>query len=601
MTPVLRLIIAYGLLSYAASSFAAYSKVSNTDNSLPASIALGSSADDWACTYDSNAQLIWEVKTTDGGLRDIKWTYSWFNADPALNGGVAGLANGGNCLDGKSCDTAKYVSQVNAQGLCGASDWRLPTLGELNAITNADYPSFFIVDQYAENTAIDYWSATVSVSDPSKAWMAGLAYLYNLEASKNDPHAIRLVKNAPPGFTAIDFNLSEYSFAGTWPVDTPGNIAIATDGTLFVVNGKNQQIVHFKNDGSLINAIGSLGSGNGQFTAIGAIAFAPNGLLFAVDQGYRIQMFKQDGTFVASFGSQGSGNGQFLDLVGMAIAPDGTLYTVDQPLGSVMDLPNLVNVNRVQHLNADGSYINGKTFGPISYIQSSSQYGGSSNTFGQISVAIDGSLYILNRQTVKMTAFTFWRVIDHYQADGTFIDAQTVCCATMTTPFYGDVGFTIAPDYSLFTVGDTGVRHYKNGGMPPNSIGSVGQFKTPTAVAVSSDGTLYIADTGNNRVQKFVPNAPQYAYDASTGVALFENITVGNEHYWVKLQNQGNYQFKVVNAYPITPAFDNKSSVYDAATGLVTLPKVVADSVSYQVVLERLGNGWFGLTSAIPL
>ncbi|NOT83672.1 MAG: hypothetical protein HOP02_02590, partial [Methylococcaceae bacterium] len=57
----------YILLSYASTSFAEYSKVSNTGNAIPASTALGTNADDWACTYDSSTQLIWEIKTTDGG------------------------------------------------------------------------------------------------------------------------------------------------------------------------------------------------------------------------------------------------------------------------------------------------------------------------------------------------------------------------------------------------------------------------------------------------------------------------------------------------------------------------------------------------------
>jgi hypothetical protein len=83
------------------------------------------------------------------------------------------------------------------------------------------------------------------------------------------------------------------------------------------------------------------------------------------------------------------------------------------------------------------------------------------------------------------------------------------------------------------------------------------------------------------------------------GEAIFENITVGNAHYWVKLQNQGNLQFKVVKAYAIKPVIDNKSAVFDTNTGLLTLPKIAANGIYYNVVLQQLSNGLFSLKSAI--
>lgn len=95
--------------------------------------------------------------------------------------------------------------------------------------------------------------------------------------------------------------------------------------------------------------------------------------------------------------------------------------------------------------------------------------------------------------------------------------------------------------------------------------------------------------------------APQYTYDAGTGRVIFENITVGNEHYWVQLQDQGGYQFKVLDGHAIKPIVENNASVYDPATGLVTLPKVTAAGVGYQVVMQRLDNGLFAVKSSVPL
>ena len=41
-----------------------------------------------------------------------------------------------NCYDAARCDTAKFVADVNAAGLCGAGDWRLPTREELRSIVD---------------------------------------------------------------------------------------------------------------------------------------------------------------------------------------------------------------------------------------------------------------------------------------------------------------------------------------------------------------------------------------------------------------------------------------------------------------------------------
>lgn len=50
----------------------------------------------WNCVRDNVTGLIWEVKTDDGALRDKDNTYTWYNIDPATNGGVAGTAGGGS-------------------------------------------------------------------------------------------------------------------------------------------------------------------------------------------------------------------------------------------------------------------------------------------------------------------------------------------------------------------------------------------------------------------------------------------------------------------------------------------------------------------------
>lgn len=119
-----------------------FTKISNAGNPLPAGAALGSAPGDWACTRDNVTGLLWEVKTSNPGspgLRDSSHTYTWYDPNPATNGGDAGGAGSPTSCSSTlaACNTADYVSAVNATNLCGRSDWRLPSYKEIVSIFNA--------------------------------------------------------------------------------------------------------------------------------------------------------------------------------------------------------------------------------------------------------------------------------------------------------------------------------------------------------------------------------------------------------------------------------------------------------------------------------
>lgn len=78
------------------------------------------SAASWSCIKDNVTGLTWEVKTNDGAI-----------------------CSGYNSSDSATfCNTQAYVARVNQAGWCGYSDWRLPTIKELEGIASYDrvYP-----------------------------------------------------------------------------------------------------------------------------------------------------------------------------------------------------------------------------------------------------------------------------------------------------------------------------------------------------------------------------------------------------------------------------------------------------------------------------
>ncbi len=167
------------------------------DGGCPAEPVLGSGANDWACTLDNITGLMWEIKTDDGGVRDKNNTYTWYNSDSGTNGGNAGTENGGSCPDAGNCDTEKYVVSVNAAGLCGFSDWRMPLISELKSIVDRGRYDPAIDTSYFPNTMSNtyYYTASPYSNFSSATWGVYFDHGYcNGPYSKGTPKYVRLVR-----------------------------------------------------------------------------------------------------------------------------------------------------------------------------------------------------------------------------------------------------------------------------------------------------------------------------------------------------------------------------------------------------------------------
>ncbi|WP_313081124.1 DUF1566 domain-containing protein [Pulveribacter sp.] len=161
---------------------AGYTKVSNSGSTLPDTAALGTGAGDWACTRDDDTQLIWEVKTETGMRSKHNW-YEWEQTSP-------------------------FAQAVNAAGLCGAADWRMPTKDELLGILDMAQPRPPKIDPvFFPNTDFTYWSATPSARSSATAWTVDF-----FSGDSHDGHytyntlSARLVRGGPslaPLLTAL--------------------------------------------------------------------------------------------------------------------------------------------------------------------------------------------------------------------------------------------------------------------------------------------------------------------------------------------------------------------------------------------------------------
>lgn len=165
-----------------------FTKISSTGESLPASALI------WNCVKDNVTGLIWEVKTTDNGLHDYNYTYTWYEPDSSKNGGSTGTQNGGAC-SGSQCDTNAYVNAVNSESYCGYKDWRMPTTEELLGIVSLDRYNPAIDMNYFPNTKPSwYWASTAFVTYSFNSWRVDFGYGGTGINENQNSHHVRLVR-----------------------------------------------------------------------------------------------------------------------------------------------------------------------------------------------------------------------------------------------------------------------------------------------------------------------------------------------------------------------------------------------------------------------
>lgn len=179
-----------------------YTKIANNGSALAASASLGTNSTDWACTKDNVTGLVWEVKTTSG-LRSNAHTYTWYSIDNATNGGDPGVEGGLTCFPAAPfhCNTLSFVAAVNASGgLCGATDWRLPSLRELRTLVHSGItdPSVASIDAaYFPTTNADYyWTNTTDADNTNRVRMMWFYFGYSGRQGKSALFPAKLVRGA---------------------------------------------------------------------------------------------------------------------------------------------------------------------------------------------------------------------------------------------------------------------------------------------------------------------------------------------------------------------------------------------------------------------
>jgi len=166
-----------------------FSKISASGTVLPSNSTL------WSCVKDNVTGLLWEVKTTDGGIHDRNHVYAW--------GGVTAIGLNHPQSEGVYLnDWDSLVNDSNSNNFCGRSNWRLPNVTELFSIVNKGAQSPAIDTNYFPNTQSNwYWTRTPDAFNPLNAWLIFFDFGSETGDLRSNQLYVRLVSTQQLGGT----------------------------------------------------------------------------------------------------------------------------------------------------------------------------------------------------------------------------------------------------------------------------------------------------------------------------------------------------------------------------------------------------------------
>ena len=132
------------------------------------------------CVKDNLTGLVWEVKT-NLGLRGGRVTYTNYDSTTTLqkSNGVGGYIAPTTAEVNATTNSIGYKNAINANSLCGYSDWRLPTPNEVISIMDfgVAFPGPAVDPVWLPNVAAGFvWAATPSHLSPQRAWLGSFDY-----------------------------------------------------------------------------------------------------------------------------------------------------------------------------------------------------------------------------------------------------------------------------------------------------------------------------------------------------------------------------------------------------------------------------------------
>jgi len=293
----------------------------------------------------------------------------------------------------------------------------------------------------------------------------------------------------PDAYAAVKRQTKPVQIVANAGLVAPRGLAIAPDGSVYVADTGNSRIVRFDAAGNILTTWGSRTPDGqsppapGTFVEPWGVALDAQGNVYVADTwNHRIQKFDANGKFLlqwGSFGQPDSGPTGFWGPRGIAVGADGRVYLTDTGNKRVAVFD--ANGKFLQAFKADGD---GALDEPVG-----------------IALGTDGRVYVADTWNLRVAVFS---------ADGQFQTSWPVQGwagdSLDNKPYIavdaqGRVYVTDPEAYRVIVFSSTGapLAVFGEPGLDENTFG------LPVGIASAADGTLWVVDSGNNRLEKFAP------------------------------------------------------------------------------------------------
>jgi sugar lactone lactonase YvrE len=339
------------------------------------------------------------------------------------------------------------------------------------------------------------------------------------------------------------------------------SITVSTDGRIYLTRGRT--IAVYSLSGALLSVLGLGDALPGQLASPEGLAIGPSGNLFVADTGNsRIQKFSPTGRLLAVWGTMGAGKGQFNNPAGIAVDRLGDILVADtgnkrlvklSPSGRFLarwnDLMSGIPLKNPRGVAVDTEgtiYLADTGLREVVRLSPRSTrfafFFHTGNRAAPVSVAVDysGTVYVGEMHDVtpgtgvvlvqqlppwysQQIANASWmpkRGPLRFSRTGVAVDA------------YGDV---FATDSDSDRQGNRAVWEYTPTGQLLHVWGDqgdrTGHFYYPQSVAIGPTGSIYVADTGNNRIQ-MLPRQTSLARTPSGEIVLGSKSFITGAQGW---------------------------------------------------------------------